>query len=200
MTKQDKTQNTGILFFRVYGTASSPLRGKILESRKQPRILRLATVRTDQGGCIISQQSRLYDPKLDFSPSPSENNFSMSFGWECQIKTSASFAQQYGEPQHFALQHFMDEARRCRLVVAHGVAENIGFLRILSARLNQPFFLPSLICTKQISKGVVGPWKDGLAKAHKIFTGETFTEEWSAPAEVMACKRLYFALRKSKLL
>lgn len=167
----------------------------------QPEFVQLAAISTDDEGEILHQINLMV--KAD-SRVP-ESAYKIH-------GISSEKSDKYGVDRRAALAIFQQMVLKSNFVVAHNEKFDRKVVRSVSARSGSSWkFMKPWICTmkdskeilkvpptaRQIAVGRTGYKEPNLTEAHKALFGEGFDGAHDALADVKACMRVFFELRKN---
>jgi DNA polymerase III epsilon subunit-like protein len=168
-------------------------------SPSQPYILQLSALLTDENNGCLDQINALIKP----------------YGWSRIAPEAAkrhgisrAACEQSGVKVDEALDRFAQLARRARCLVAHNLKFDALLLRSAYHRANIPSPIEGLAtcCTMASATNVLrlprpsGGYKwPTLDEAHRHFCGMPITGAHDALADVTACMRIFFAMKKQGL-
>lgn len=185
------TETTGLIDFK-----------KELSDPAQPRITQLAAILTDEDGNELDRMCEYVKPD----------------GWTVpevitQLNgTTTEMLEELGKPMTEVLARFNELKARC----THRVGHNVSFDKQMLAREAFAYELAhdssglESLCTMKMSKGIValpasdrmneaglrGSKPPKLQEAYSYFFGETFDKAHDAMADVVACMKVFFAIKK----
>lgn len=185
------TETTGLIDFK-----------KELSDPSQPRITQLAALLTDEHGNELERLCEYVQPD----------------GWEVPPEitalngTTTEMLWKRGLPMPTVLGYFNSLKDRC----THRVGHNVSFDKQMLAREAFAYGLPhdssgkESLCTMKMAKGIVslpasqkmneagmrGSKPPKLQEAYTYFFGTPFDKAHDAMADVIACKEVFFAIKK----
>lgn len=192
---------TAYLFFDTETTGLIEYK-KELSDPSQPRITQLAAILTDEDGNELDRMMEYVRPD----------------GWEVPPEitalngTTTEKLQMLGIPMPEVLAKFNAMKARC----THRVGHNVSFDKQMLAREAFAYDLPhdsaglESLCTMKMAKGIValpasqkmnetgmrGSKPPKLQEAYQYFFGEPFDKAHDAMADVVACMKVFFAIKK----
>lgn len=183
------------LFFDTETTGlPSNWRAPYTDTRNWPRIVQLAWVLADEQGRVVSEHNFIIQPD-DFTI-PAESA-------EIHGITTA-VAQEKGIPLAEALEKFLTDEALAETIVAHNISFDINVVACECVRLEEQlrWLETTQYCTMQRATpfcklpGRYGYRWPKLIELHEILFEKPFSSQHDALADVRACKRCFFALRK----
>lgn len=185
------TETTGLIDFK-----------KELSDPSQPRITQLAAILTDEDGNELDRMCEYVKPDGWTVP---------EFITELN-GTTTEMLEEKGKPMQELLARFNQMKDRC----THRVAHNVSFDKQMLAREAFAYGLPhdstgkESLCTMKMAKGIVqlpasqkmneagvrGSKPPKLQEAYTYFFGVPFEGSHDAMADVIACKKVFFAIKK----
>ena len=192
---------TAYLFFDTETTGLIDYK-KELSDPSQPRITQLAALLTDEDGNELDRMMEYVEPD----------------GWEVPPEitalngTTTDKLQMLGQPMTKVLARFNEMKERC----THRIGHNVSFDKQMLAREAFAYDLPhdssgkESLCTMKMAKGIVslpaskkmneagmrGSKPPKLQEAYQYFFGKPFDKAHDAMADVIACKEVFFAIKK----
>lgn len=185
------TETTGLIDYK-----------KELSDPSQPRITQLAALLTDEDGNEIDRMCEYVRPD----------------GWEVPPEitalngTTTEKLEELGLPMPQVLGMFDALKQQC----THRVGHNVSFDKQMLRREAFAYDLPhdssgkESLCTMKMAKGIIalpasqkmneagmrGSKPPKLQEAYQYFFGKTFDKAHDAMADVIACKEVFFAIKK----
>jgi DNA polymerase III subunit epsilon len=159
-----------------------------------PRLVQLAWILTDESGNDIDNKSRIIKPENFIIPESASRVHGIT----------TDFATKKGITLKRALTEFKNAIDGAKTVIAHNVSfdEKIIGAEFLRKKVKTGFFDLPKICTMQgstnfckIENGHGFKWPK-LMELHQILFDESFEGAHDAKADVRACARCFFELRR----
>jgi DNA polymerase III epsilon subunit-like protein len=159
-----------------------------------PRLVQLAYLQTDDTGHVLRAGQCIIRPDGYAIPADASRIHG--------ITTARAFAE--GVPLVEALEHLIVAMQSARTVVAHNLAfdEKVVGAELLRARLPNPIHSRRRVCTMTGSTAycaIPGPYGakwPKLEELHRMLLRTGFSGAHSALADVQACARCFFELRR----
>lgn len=165
-------------------------------TRNWPRVVQLAWVLTDEEGHVVSEHDFIIKPDGFEIPADSAKIHGIT----------TEIAQEKGVPLVDALKEFFADEARAQVLVAHNISFDTNVVACECVRLGESlkWLDTTRYCTMKESTSFCklpgrryGYKQPKLIELHEILFKKPFGSQHNALADVHACMRCFFALRKA---
>lgn len=172
------------------------------ESSTQPRVIQIAGIQSDENGNVLNQVNLIINPEQEGFVIPEQASNVHGITTENMNKD--------GIPSRIGIPVFMKMFNTSDLVVAHNISFDNFLMRSECLKLGLEKNDVAKFCTmksstnivkippteKMVAAGFTNFKSPNLQEAHKFFFGESFEGAHDAFADVKACMRVYFELKR----
>jgi DNA polymerase III epsilon subunit-like protein len=163
-----------------------------------PRVVQLAFLQTDESGMVLAAEEFVIKPEGFTIPADAARVHGIT----------TEQALKHGVPVSQALNEFLACLQSAKTLVAHNMAydENVLGAEFLRAKLSNPLPRIKRVCTMQSTTNfcaLPGPYGfkwPTLAQLHQKLFQQDFKDAHCALADVQACAKCFFQLRKLSII